>query len=87
MRYLSLVFAALLSRANKLKLFPLLASALVAACGLLVAPTALPTHAQTCVPPPPGLVAWWPLDETGGTAVSDHRNALTPGRDCVCPGT
>lgn len=32
--------------------------------------------AQSCPPgsvqPPPGLVAWWPLDETGGITVSDH---------------
>jgi hypothetical protein len=75
LRYLSLVSAALLSLANRFKLFPLLVqrpATLVAACGLLVALTALPTHAQPCAPPPPGLVAWWPLDETGGSTVSDH---------------
>jgi len=27
--------------------------------------------AQDCVPPPSGLVGWWPLDETGGTSASD----------------
>jgi hypothetical protein len=43
---------------------------LAAACGLL-ALTALPAHAQTCAPPPAGLVSWWPLDETSGTAVAD----------------
>ena len=24
-----------------------------------------------CVPPPPGLVSWWPLDETSGTTTAD----------------
>ncbi len=29
-------------------------------------------HLQNkCTPPPSGMVGWWPLDETGGTAVSD----------------
>jgi hypothetical protein len=83
MRYLSLVSAALLSLANKFKLFPLLARrprTLVAVCGLLVALAALPTHAQPCAQPPSGMVAWWPLDETGGTAVSDHSPlGLNPG--------
>lgn len=27
--------------------------------------------AQTCVPPPTGIVAWWPLDETGGSLSLD----------------
>ena len=83
MRPLSLVFAALLSQANKFKLVPLLAQPprrLAAACGFLVALTPLPTHAQSCVPPPPGMVAWWPLEETGGTTVSDHSSlGLNPG--------
>jgi hypothetical protein len=29
------------------------------------------TVAQTCVQPPTGIVAWWPLDETSGTTVAD----------------
>jgi concanavalin A-like lectin/glucanase superfamily protein len=59
---------------NKFKLYPLPAQRprmLTAACGLLVAVTVLPAHAQTCVQPPAGLVSWWPLDETSGTAVAD----------------
>ncbi|MGB9367619.1 MAG: LamG domain-containing protein [Xanthobacteraceae bacterium] len=44
---------------------------LAVACGLLVAPTALPAQAQGCAPPPAGLVSWWPLDEKSGTAVAD----------------
>jgi concanavalin A-like lectin/glucanase superfamily protein len=44
---------------------------LAVACGLLAALTALPTRAQTCAPPPAGLVGWWPLNETSGTAVAD----------------
>ncbi|MFL5398663.1 MAG: LamG-like jellyroll fold domain-containing protein, partial [Myxococcales bacterium] len=27
--------------------------------------------AQVCVPPPPGIVAWWPLDETAGRVAND----------------
>ncbi len=27
--------------------------------------------AQTCVPPPAGVIAWWPLDETSGTIAMD----------------
>jgi Concanavalin A-like lectin/glucanases superfamily len=51
---------------------------LAGVCGLLVALTAPTAHAQTCKPPPPGLVAWWPLDETAGTAVAD-RTGQNPG--------
>lgn len=74
MRPLSLVFAALLSQANKFKLLPILAQrprTLAAGCALLVALTALSANAQPCAPPPAGMVAWWRLDETTGTAVSD----------------
>ena len=28
-----------------------------------------------CVPPPPGLVSWWPLDETSGTTAADIEDA------------
>jgi len=31
-----------------------------------------PLSGQVCAHPPPGLVGWWPLDETSGTTVSDH---------------
>jgi hypothetical protein len=44
---------------------------LVIASGFLVLLTALPAHAQNCAPPPAGLISWWPLDETSGTAVAD----------------
>jgi Concanavalin A-like lectin/glucanases superfamily len=74
MRPLSLVFAALLSQAAKFTLFPLMVErprTLAAACGLLVLLTGLPAYAQPCAPPPSGMVAWWRLDETGGTAVAD----------------
>ncbi len=27
--------------------------------------------AQSCIQPPSGLVAWWTLDETSGTTVTD----------------
>jgi uncharacterized repeat protein (TIGR01451 family) len=27
--------------------------------------------AQTCLPPPPGIIAWWPFDEASGTTVND----------------
>jgi Concanavalin A-like lectin/glucanases superfamily len=47
---------------------------LAAACALVAALTALPAHAQTCAPPPAGLVSWWPLDETTGTVVADVLN-------------
>jgi|GEM_PF-4693719 len=42
--------------------------------------------AQTCVAPPPGMISWWPLDETSGTISADiqdgndgtHVNSPTP---------
>jgi hypothetical protein len=43
---------------------------LVLTLALVFAPGYL--SAQSCAPPPTGLVGWWPLDETGGTTVSDH---------------
>src|SRR5262249_55217009 len=27
--------------------------------------------AQTCLPPPPGIIAWWPFDEMSGTTAQD----------------
>lgn len=71
MRHLSLVFAALLSQANKFKLF-----SLGTAWGFLVALTAPPTHAQTCAPTPSGMVAWWPGD--GNAVDMINRIAGTP---------
>lgn len=32
------------------------------------------SQAQTCVPPPDDIVAWWPFDETSGTTVVDRVN-------------
>jgi Concanavalin A-like lectin/glucanases superfamily len=60
---------------DELKPFPLRvqrAGTLAVACGLYLALTAMPAHAQTCAPQPSGLVAWWSLNETGGTAVADQ---------------
>jgi concanavalin A-like lectin/glucanase superfamily protein len=46
---------------------------LAVGCGLVVTLTTLAAYAQTCAPEPPGsgLIAWWPLNETSGTAVAD----------------
>ena len=44
-------------------------------------PTATPTPSSTrtppCVAPPPKLVAWWPLDETSGTIVTDLASGFS----------
>jgi concanavalin A-like lectin/glucanase superfamily protein len=52
---------------------------LAAACGLLVALTALPAHAQTCIPAPGGLVAWWPLDGSPNDIVGNNNPSSTNG--------
>lgn len=57
-------FAALLTRGAR-----------AIACGLLVALGALPADAQTCVSPPTGLIAWWPLD---GSPDDISGNAINP---------
>lgn len=45
-------------------------------------PTPTPSLVQTCVTPPPNLVAWWPLDEpAGATSVVDI--GLPPANDGV----
>lgn len=44
-------------------------------------PTASPTSTRTCIAPPPGMVAWWPLDESAGaTSLLDiiGANNATP---------
>ena len=45
--------------------------------------TLTPTLTPTCVTPPPDMVAWWPLNETSGTAVADivgtHDGTAQPG--------
>lgn len=45
--------------------------ALAYAATLLLLATGTPAVAQSCVPPPPGILAWWPLDETSGTVAQD----------------
>src|SRR5258708_33691316 len=37
-------------------------SRLLSLIGLLVLMRAVPVRAQTCVPPPSGLISWWPGD-------------------------
>jgi Concanavalin A-like lectin/glucanases superfamily len=38
----------------------------------LLLPIRVSTQAtETCVQPPPGIIAWWPLDETSGTTAED----------------
>lgn len=63
---------------SKFKLVPLLARrprTLTPACALLVALTALPAHAQ-CLPPPAGLVAWWPGDGNTKDIISGTTGTL-----------
>lgn len=38
---------------------------------LLSAPVANQALAQSCVSPPAGMIAWWPMDENAGTTVLD----------------
>ena len=44
---------------------------------------------QTCVPPPQGIIAWWPFDETTGTIANDiageHPGAWFDGPAPVTP--
>ena len=38
----------------------------------LLLPNQVSTQAtETCVPPPPGIIAWWPFDETSGTTAEE----------------
>jgi len=50
-----------------------LAALLLCLCPLfLLLPNGVLTQAPgICVQPPPGIIAWWPLDETSGTTVGD----------------
>src|SRR5258705_9024036 len=34
---------------------------------------AMPEGVPTCATPPPGMVSWWPLDETSGNTVVDIK--------------
>jgi hypothetical protein len=38
---------------------------------MTLAMSAAIAHAQSCVRPPSGMVAWWPLDETSGATATD----------------
>jgi hypothetical protein len=44
----------------------------LAAAVLPGAPTA---RAQTCIPPPPGMVGWWPGDGNANDIVDEQWNA------------
>ena len=43
----------------------------------IAAALAMQVHAQTCVPPPPGLVAWWPMDGTVRDIVGTNQPSAT----------
>jgi hypothetical protein len=51
------------------------------------------TAAQTCVQPPTGIIAWWPLDKTSGTTAQDivgshqgvHVNGVVPAQGGTDP--
>ena len=49
------------------------------ACGLLVALSAVPAHAQNCLPRPDGLIAWWPLDGTPNDIVGKNNPSSVAG--------
>jgi Concanavalin A-like lectin/glucanases superfamily len=56
-------------RSGPLHLFALL---LCLCLFLLVLPNGVFTQAtETCIQPPSGIIAWWPLDETSGTNAQD----------------
>lgn len=49
------------------------------ACALFVALTALPAYAQTCLPPPAGLVSWWPGDGDANDIIGGNNGTLVGG--------
>ena len=58
---------------------------------LLLVPTqkiafSAPTPPDTCLPPPLGMVAWWPLDETSGNMVFDEPQAGGNNNGMTMPG-
>src|SRR3984893_3200787 len=57
-----------------------------AACGLVLALTALPARAQTCVPQPPGMIAWWPLDNSPNDVVGTNNPPPSAGAVTYAPG-
>jgi len=48
-------------------------SLLAALAVSLLVPTGTQLDAQTCTPPPAGLVAWWPLDSDGEDVIGSHQ--------------
>lgn len=53
---------------------------LATAFGLLASlVAALPAHAQTCAPQPPGMIAWWPLDGSPADIVDNNNPSSTVG--------
>lgn len=82
MPHSSSVLAALLAQVSKFKFLRLLAQpplGVLAACGFLLALTPLATHAQTCICPPPGMVAWWPGDGNPNDIVGGNPATLVSG--------
>jgi Concanavalin A-like lectin/glucanases superfamily len=74
---------------NQSKLIPLLVMrprTLAAACGLFLALAALPAHAQTCVQQPPGMIAWWPLDNSPDDIVGTNNPPSSAGAITYAPG-
>lgn len=57
-----------------------------AACGFLVALPALPAQAQNCVPPPAGLIAWWPFDNSANDIVGSNNPPSSSGAVSYAPG-
>ncbi len=57
----------------------------------LVLPNRVSTQApETCVQPPSGIIAWWPMDETSGTNVarySRQQSRRTRQWACASSGT
>ena len=49
-----------------------IAASLAVCLSILLLPSGVTTQVtETCVQPPPGIMAWWPLDETSGTTAQD----------------
>jgi Concanavalin A-like lectin/glucanases superfamily len=57
-----------------------------AACVLVLALTVLPAHAQTCVPQPPGMIAWWPLDNSTNDVIGNNNPPPSAGAITYAPG-
>jgi len=81
MRHLFSVCPTLLWPVHRFRRLPRLGQPLsmVAACGIFVALTPLATQAQTCVCPPPGMVAWWPGDGNANDIVAGQPTTLVNG--------